>query len=49
MRRSMPLLLAPVGLLLGDRCSYRWCRRCLKRSLAFHSKRRVRQADLQAR
>ncbi|CAN5324858.1 hypothetical protein BH24GEM2_BH24GEM2_02230 [soil metagenome] len=39
MRGEMPFLLAPVGMVLGAACSYRWCRRCRRMWLALHRAR----------
>lgn len=39
MRGEMPFLLAPVELVLGAACSYRWCRRCRRTWLALHRAR----------
>jgi hypothetical protein len=36
MRGEMPFLLAPLELVLGAACSYRWCRRCRRTWLALH-------------
>ncbi len=36
MRGEMPFLLAPLRLVLGAACSYRWCRRCRRTWLALH-------------
>lgn len=41
MRTLMPLLLKPFAVLLGERCSFRWCRKCTRRWLAFHPRRRT--------